>query len=345
MARRVTKAARRNRRLSLLVLLGVFGAGVAVWAGLALAAGPPGPPTITPSSEPASLTNVTSATFKYSDATDAGYTFTRFMCSLDGAAYVACGTTLSGSSQSYTGLSSTSHTFKVEAVYGGTTTSAAPYSWTVDTTPPKVVSISRAAGAKNPTNTGTLSWTVTFSESVTGVVSGDFGLVKSSVFGTAPSISGLSGSGAVYTVTVSATGTTGSDNGSIGLNLTSRGSIADLAGNALSASLPVVGQSYMFDTETPQAPGITSEPSSTTTSTSASFTLCDDSDNDGDSGCSDPDNLGGGPRLRARQHDDVHGLHEPGHLHEPRARVAHLPCVRSRPRQETSPGSPPTVGR
>ncbi len=57
--------------------------------------------------------------------------------------------------------------------------------------------------------------------------------------------------------------------------------------------MPVVGQAFTFDTEAPPNPVINSAPSNPTTSTSASFSLCDDSDNDGDSGCGDPDDVGG----------------------------------------------------
>lgn len=50
---------------------------------------------------------------------------------------------------------------------------------------------------------------------------------------------------------VSTTSTTGTNTGSIGLNLTNKGTIADVAGNALSATTPVVGQAYNFDTTAP----------------------------------------------------------------------------------------------
>ena len=130
--------------------------------------------------------------------------------------------------------------------------------YTYDTTPPTVSSINRAG--TSPTNAGPLTWTVTFSEPVSNVTTSNFGLVTSNVGGTAPSISSVTASGgapsATWTVSVSTAGTTGTNAGSIGLNLTSIGSIADVAGNALSATLPVVGQAYTYDTTPPTVSSI-----------------------------------------------------------------------------------------
>lgn len=228
------------------------------------------------------MTNQTSASFKYSDSMVSGYTFTRFACSLDGAAYAACGTTLSGSTQSYSGLSAGSHTFKVEAVYGSTTTAATSYSWTIDLTPPTLTSINRASGAKNPTNAGPLVWTVTFSEPVLDVVASNFGIVKGSgVTGSAPVIGTPTPNGgaapqSVWTVSVSTTGVVGgSTNNTIELELNGPGTIQDQAGNKLSGTFPVAGQSFTYDTTPPPAPVISGHPSNPSTSTSASFTFSD----------------------------------------------------------------------
>ena len=78
------------------------------------------------------------------------------------------------------------------------------------------------------TNAGSVSWTVTFSESVSGVDAGDFALVVTGVTGS-PAISGVSGSGAAYVVTAS----TGNGTGAIGLNLNDDDSIRDAAANRL----------------------------------------------------------------------------------------------------------------
>ena len=95
-----------------------------------------------------------------------------------------------------------------------------------DTTPPQVSSINRADAS--PTNASSVHWTVTFSESVSGVDSGDFALVNSGLGGT-PAITSVTGGGASYTVTAS----TGSGNGTLGLNLNDNDSITDAAGNKL----------------------------------------------------------------------------------------------------------------
>jgi hypothetical protein len=90
---------------------------------------------------------------------------------------------------------------------------------------PSVVSINRADA--NPTSADTVHFTVTFSESVTGVASNDFALALNGVTATTPVA--VSGSGAIYTVTV--TGIVGT--GSLGLNLVDNGAIHDVAGNPL----------------------------------------------------------------------------------------------------------------
>src|SRR5207302_3733655 len=97
--------------------------------------------------------------------------------------------------------------------------------YTVDKTAPTVSSINRAD--TDPTNVSSVHWTVTFSESVTGVDSSDFVLANTGL--TSPSISSVTGSGTTYTVTAS----TGTGNGSLGLNLNDDDSIIDGAGNKL----------------------------------------------------------------------------------------------------------------
>src|SRR5207247_7399837 len=67
---------------------------------------------------------------------------------------------------------------------------------------PSVVSINRAD--PNPANAGAVHFTVTFSENVFDVVAGDFALGTTGLTGA--SITGVSGSGATYPVTVN-TGT------------------------------------------------------------------------------------------------------------------------------------------
>ena len=94
---------------------------------------------------------------------------------------------------------------------------------------------------------GNLSYTVTFSEPVTGVTPADFIVVTTGTAGaSAMNPISVSGSGSVYTVTVNGV----SGVGSVGLNLSdSAGSIRDSSGNSLvSSTYPVSLQSQTIST-------------------------------------------------------------------------------------------------
>jgi hypothetical protein len=163
----------------------------------------------------------------------------------------------------------------------GNSGSSGPKAVTVDRTAPTVSSINRTDA--NPTNAGPLHWTVTFSEPVSNVGAGSFGLVRSGISGSAPVIASAIAVGAApaaaWTVTVATTGTTGTNSGSIGLNLTANGTIQDGAGNLLGGPVPVVGQAYAYDTTAPVMPTITAGPPllpSWTTTTNASFSFTGD---------------------------------------------------------------------
>ena len=132
----------------------------------------------------------------------------------------------------------------------GNSGSSGPKAVTVDKTAPTVSSINRTDA--NPTSVGPLHWTVAFSEPVSNVGTGNFGLVLSGISGSAPVIASAVAVGAApaaaWTVTVTTAGTTGTNSGSIGLNLTAKGTIQDGAGNLLGGSVPVVGQVYAYAT-------------------------------------------------------------------------------------------------
>jgi hypothetical protein len=242
-------------------LLGVLG----IAAGFALAASGPPAPTIV--SGPQNPTNTTSASFGYSDSQSV-----TFQCSLDGSSVVTCGSGQSGSITYNGPLSQGSHTFQVQAASGNKTSSATAYTWTVDTTRPTVSSINLASA--NPTNAASVQWTVTFSKSVTGVATSNFSLVASGLSGS-PAITGVTGSGATYTVSASTgTGTTAAT-GTLQLQLSSAGSIKDLAGNLLSGPFPVNGQTYTIDKTPPPPPQIGTHPPSLTNSTTATFSFSD----------------------------------------------------------------------
>ncbi|MDA1014323.1 MAG: Ig-like domain-containing protein [Planctomycetota bacterium] len=120
--------------------------------------------------------------------------------------------------------------------------------YTIDKTPPMVSSIVRAGA--NPTNAASVNFTVTFSESVTGVGTGDFIIDASGVTGA--SVTGVSGIGTTFTITVNS----GSNSGtlSIDFDFDSAGGATDLAGNVTTADF-TTGEAYTIDKT---APAITS---------------------------------------------------------------------------------------
>jgi hypothetical protein len=136
----------------------------------------------------------------------------------------------------------------------GNTGTSSTVNYTYNTTAPAVSSINRASGSTNPTNTGPLTWTVTFSEPVNNVTSSNFGLTTTGTGGTAPSISSVSASGgapsATWTVSASTSGTTGTNGATIGLNLTSKTGVTDAAGNQLGTT-SFTGQTFTYDSVAP----------------------------------------------------------------------------------------------
>ncbi len=118
----------------------------------------------------------------------------------------------------------------------GNGNTAATFSRIYDTTPPQVTSITRAA--PNPTNAASVNFTVTFSELVTGVDASDFSLIVSGISGAA--VTGVAGTGAVYTVTVG----TGSGSGTLRLDVPATASVTDLAGNPLTGLPFTSGEAY-----------------------------------------------------------------------------------------------------
>lgn len=117
-----------------------------------------------------------------------------------------------------------------------------------------------ATSTANPTNTtGNVDWTVTFSESVTGVDTSDFVLANNGLGGS-PAISSVTqgANASVYTVTAS----TGSGSGTLGLDLRDDDSIKDGANNPLGGTGlgngDFDGEVYTLDRT---APTVTATPS------------------------------------------------------------------------------------
>jgi hypothetical protein len=98
--------------------------------------------------------------------------------------------------------------------------------YTIDKTIPIVKSITLVNAS--PTNLASVKFTVTFSESVTGVGTADFSLTKTGITG--PAITSISpASGKTYTVTVN----TGTGDGTLRLNVVDDDTIRDATGNRL----------------------------------------------------------------------------------------------------------------
>ena len=91
----------------------------------------------------------------------------------------------------------------------------------------RIIAVSRVGAG--PMEQGPLDWNVTFSEAVTGVDAGDFVLTTEGSLSDA-SVAGVSGSGAVYTVTVS----TGAGGGTVRLAISHTATITSLDGAPLS---------------------------------------------------------------------------------------------------------------
>ena len=116
--------------------------------------------------------------------------------------------------------------------------------YTVDRRPPTLVSIERADPDPVDATAGSVHWTVRFSEPVTGVTKSDFGL-KTSGFSSLPIITGVSGSGALWTVAATTDTATLHGPGSEQLRLADTGGIKDLRGNGpTSCGQPFKGQTY-----------------------------------------------------------------------------------------------------
>jgi hypothetical protein len=109
------------------------------------------PPVPTITSGPPALTNLTSASFSFTD-TEAGVSF---LCRVDSAAFAAC-----PSPKSYSGISQGAHTFQVKARDAvGNESAPASRAWVVDTTPPPVPLITSMPPDPAPTAISTFEFT------------------------------------------------------------------------------------------------------------------------------------------------------------------------------------------
>ena len=147
----------------------------------------------------------------------------------------------------------------------GPTASAGTLDVTIDTTAPSVSSVTRANAS--PTNATSVDFTVTFNEPVTGVDPTDF--VTSTSGGlTGESITGVTGTGAVYTVSVN----TGTGDGTIRLDVVNDNTIKDVMDISLSGGFNT-GQVYTISKSDPVVVSITRVESDPTNLLTVHFTV------------------------------------------------------------------------
>ena len=289
-----------KRIVTVTILLGAL----AALAAVALAAAGPADPVI--GAGPSSPTNATGAAFTFSAPPAGGSN----QCRLDAGAFGACSTP---TTKTYTALAAGAHTFQVQALDNkGKASNAVSYSWTIDLTEPSAASVTRLD--PTPTNSSSLRWSVTFSESVSGVDAADFTLVTTGVSGA--SVTGVAGSGASYTVTASS----GSGDGTIALRVNDDDSVRDLAGNRLggtgTGNGTVTGPAYTLDRTPPGvAPSISAGPSGSVASTSAAFTFSSSETGVAGFACS----LDGTPFAACTSPRSLTGLQQGGHTFAVRA--------------------------
>lgn len=112
---------------------------------------------------------------------------------------------------------------------------------------PSILSISRQNPVSTPTNSDTLVFRVSFSESVLNVDAGDFIITGVA----SPTVNVNQVNGNIYDLTVSG-GDLSSLNGSVGINVSPSISIVDLSGNSVPATPePPIDETYIMDNTAP----------------------------------------------------------------------------------------------
>lgn len=235
------------------------------------------PPVIGTTAQPVQGVGTLRVNWSASTGTPAptGYYVQRFVGSmLDGP---ACGSSpaelVAGPSCDDDGLTASGpYSYKVTAVFRSwTAPSAASNAVAVvlDATPPAVSAISLVDA--NPTNRGNVSWTVTFTEPVTGVDAGDFALARQFVAG--GTVTGVTGSNTTWTVSAD----TGTGDGTLGLNLVDNDTIVDGVGNSLGGTGAgngnFAGQLYSIDKTAPTVLSILRDNSNPTRAQTVSWTI------------------------------------------------------------------------
>ncbi|HYD59144.1 MAG TPA: DUF4347 domain-containing protein [Noviherbaspirillum sp.] len=175
--------------------------------------------------------------------------------------------TISGTSLKVGGASLSAGTYKIYLAATDAAGNVANQAFTLTIVDaPSISSIVRTGGASATVNTSasSLSYTVTFSESVTGVDASDFTLTAT---GTASgSIASVTGSGTTYTVAVDSL----AGDGTLRLDLRSSGTGIQNGSSVAIASGYTSGSTYTLDHTAPTAPSTPNMTSGTDTGTSNS---------------------------------------------------------------------------
>ena len=137
--------------------------------------------------------------------------------------------------------------------------------YSIDRIVPEVTSIVRGEGEANPSNAGSVTFVVTFSEEVTDLELSDFGLDVSGV--TDASIESITGSGSVYSVTVA----TGVGDGTISIDFI--GQVVDHVGNHSPDDDFTNGETFTIDKTSPEVLSISLADSTPTNATEVHFTV------------------------------------------------------------------------
>ncbi len=138
----------------------------------------------------------------------------------------------------------------------------------MDTTAPRVASIVRRIPTRSPTNANSLTWRVTFSETVSNVDAADF-----AVSGTTATVTAVSGATSTYDVSASG-GNLASVDATVTLSIASSHDIEDGASNSLTNTIPTGtnDNSYVVDNTAPSVT-ISGVPATSTAPFTATFTF------------------------------------------------------------------------
>ncbi|CAN5588266.1 hypothetical protein BH10ACI3_BH10ACI3_21140 [soil metagenome] len=183
----------------------------------------------------------------------------------DSASAATCNSTVAVGTCNLTLPNTGPHT--LTATYGGNATynpSSDTESHTVALPNTTVTSINR--NNPTPTNASSVAWTVTFANAVSGLTSSNLALANGGLGGT-PAITNVAAVGAQPTATWTVTASTGSGDGTLGLNMANNTGMSHNVTN-----VPFTGQVYTFD-RTPPDTVITTQPTNPTASSTANFTF------------------------------------------------------------------------